>query len=138
MRLNEVTKKSRKFISKPEDLCHVNTRNVKTLLRVGEVNMRSETNVCDVFALFDKASSLFMLDSSLAGQMQLGGSIIPITCRWMNGGSHNNTEFRLVSSQISLVTWYELENVRTIENSFEIGQIYRYNNCVFLDSKPQT
>ncbi|XP_062703602.1 uncharacterized protein LOC134286054 [Aedes albopictus] len=75
-----------------EDVYHVNGRNVTTMLRVGKVRIRSHGKVQDVFALFDEGSSLSMIDSELADQMELSGPVSPVTYRWTNGILHNDSE----------------------------------------------
>ncbi|XP_029720702.2 uncharacterized protein LOC109401448 [Aedes albopictus] len=117
----ESKKPFRKFGNKDaEDVCHVNGRNVTTLLRVGKVRIRSHGKVQDVFALFDEGSSLSMIDSELADQMELSGPVSPVTYRWTNGILHNDSESKILSFQISgpseQAKWYELDNMRTIKN----------------------
>nr|XP_029716757.1 uncharacterized protein LOC115260055 [Aedes albopictus] len=103
-----------------EDVYHVNGRNVTTLLRVGKVRIRSHGKVQDVFALFDEGSSLSMIDSELADQMELSGPVSPVTYRWTNGILHNDSESKILSFQIAgpseQAKWYELNNMRTIKN----------------------
>ncbi|XP_062713587.1 uncharacterized protein LOC134290458 [Aedes albopictus] len=94
----EYRKSVRKFGKKePEDICHVSGRNEKTLLRVGKVRIRSQGRVQDVFALFDEGSSISMIDTELADKMDLHGPVSPVTYRWTNGITHQDSRSMLLS-----------------------------------------
>ena len=103
-----------------EDLCNVNSRSSNTLLRVCKVRVCNERVVRHVFALFDEGSSISMMDASFAMKMGLSGPIQPVTYRWTNGISHKDDKSMLlnlhISGQANDAKWFELNNVRTINN----------------------
>ncbi|XP_055604546.1 uncharacterized protein LOC129752795 [Uranotaenia lowii] len=104
-----------------------------TILRVGKVRIRSKTKTEEVFALFDEGSSLTMLDSSIAKEMDLQGTVSPISYRWTNGITHTDDTSMIISLQISgpsdQAVWHKMNNVRTIKNmklsqmNFDLAQI---------------
>ncbi|XP_055543499.1 uncharacterized protein LOC129729046 [Wyeomyia smithii] len=116
----ESKKPARKIEKSSEDLCHVNGRDSNTLLRIGRVKIRCNGSLRIVFALFDEGSSLSMVDAELADQMKLRGPISPVTYRWTNGISHKDDTSMLLSLHVSgpaeKAKWYEMSNVRTINN----------------------
>ncbi|XP_055605435.1 uncharacterized protein LOC129753627 [Uranotaenia lowii] len=74
-----------------------------------------------------------MLDSSIAKEMDLQGTVSPISYRWTNGITHTDDTSMIISLQISgpsdQAVWHKMNNVRTIKNmklsqmNFDLAQI---------------
>ncbi|XP_074029231.1 uncharacterized protein [Leptinotarsa decemlineata] len=89
------------------------------LLKIAPVIIRSSQNELEIYALFDEASTVTLLDQDLADKMNLVGEETELGLKW----THEDTCKRLFSKKVSFeiadknrTTFYQMENAYTVKD----------------------
>lgn len=90
----------------------------RVLLRVAPVTIRNDSKEMKIYALFDEASTVTLIDESLADEMNMKGSEVNLGLTWTNKDSRQQFKSLKVSFDIygQDGVLYKLNNVYTMQN----------------------
>lgn len=103
-----------------DEVCNVNLRGGNTLLRVAKVRLFHASGVKITYALFDEGSSLSMIETSLAEELQLTGPTKSYSYKWTNDITHTEDGYMMLNVLLSgpseSAKQYLVHAVRTNQN----------------------
>lgn len=104
----------------PEQHMTHQARTDSTLFRVIPIRLRHETNIIDTYAFLDDGSSITLLDSTIAEELNLKGPTKPLCLQWTSEQSRTEENSQMVSVSVSGACdtdkSFTLQDVRTVTN----------------------
>lgn len=90
-----------------------------TYFKILPVKLYNGSIECDIYAILDDCSSVTLLDSEIAKNLNVHGEAIPLCLKWTNGVQRRENNSQLINLQVSSADTkkrYKLHNVRTVDN----------------------
>lgn len=117
---------------------HEASNGLKTMLRVIPVMLSGPNGTVKTAALCDEASTITLIESSVASAIGITGPVNPLCYQWTNNVTRHEEESQTINISISedaenVEKTYLLKNVRTVselslpQQNFDVDEILRQN-----------